>query len=94
MEVKYMEEKLLNYLACPDCGNALDLEIFYKENEEIKDGVFLCKNCHNYYFLIDYIPRFLPLDVVIKSDFLTNFVSKYHERLKKLNISLGKSEVC
>lgn len=88
-----MKEKVLNYLACPDCGNELDLEIFYKEGEEIKEGIFVCKNCNNYYFLINYIPRFLPVDVIIKSDFLTNFVSKYRERLEKLDISSSKSKV-
>lgn len=94
MESRYMKEKLLNYLACPECENDLDLEIFYEEDVEIKDGVFLCKNCHNYYFLIDYIPRFLPVDVIIKSDFFIDFVSKYHEKIgEKLITSLSKSRI-
>lgn len=88
-----MKEKVLNYLACPDCGNELDLDIFYKEDAELKDGVFLCKNCHNYYFLINYIPRFLPVDVIIKSDFLNQFCEKYREKLEKLNISLSESDI-
>lgn len=88
-----MKEKLLNYLSCPECENDLNLEIFYKEDMEIKDGVFLCKNCHQYYFLIDYIPRFLPVDVIINSDFLINFTSKYHKRLEKLITSLNKSKI-
>jgi SAM-dependent methyltransferase/uncharacterized protein YbaR (Trm112 family) len=91
MEGKYMKEKLLEYLACPDCGNELDLKIFYEESMEIKDGVFICKNCPNYYFLIDYIPRFLPVDVITKSDFLIDFTSKYHEKLEQLNVLLSKN---
>ncbi|MCD4780943.1 MAG: methyltransferase domain-containing protein, partial [Candidatus Omnitrophica bacterium] len=87
-----MKEELLDYLACPDCGNELDLEIFCKEEAEIKDGVFVCKNCHNNYFLIDYIPRFLPVDVIAKSDFLIDFVSKYGERLGQMDVSLNKSK--
>ena len=57
MESEYMKEELLDYLACPDCGNELDLEIFYKEEAEIKDGVFVCKNCHNNYFLTASVAR-------------------------------------
>ena len=93
MESKYMKEKLLDYLACPSCGSELDFEMFYKEKAEIKDGVFLCKNCHNYYFLIEYIPRFLPMGIIMKSGFLINFVSKYRGRLEKLNGSLRKSKI-
>jgi len=87
-----MKEELLDYLACPDCGNELDLEIFYKEEAEIKDGVFVCKNCHNNYFLINYIPRFLPVDAIAKSDFLIDFVSKYGKRLGEMDVSLSKSK--
>jgi len=87
-----MKEELLDYLACPDCGNELDLEIFCKEEAEIKDGVFVCKNCHNNYFLIGYIPRFLPVDVIAKSDLLAGFVSKYGERLGHMDVLLSKSK--
>jgi len=87
-----MKEELLDYLACPDCGNELDLEIFCKEEAKIKDGVFVCKNCHNNYFLIDYVPRFLPVDVIAKSDIFADFVSKYDERLEQMDVSLSKSK--
>ena len=93
MEGRYVKEQLLNYLACPECGIELNLKILDKEEVEIKDGIFVCKNCHNYYFLIEYIPRFLPVDVIKRSDYLANFVGKYRERLAKLNISLSKNEI-
>lgn len=88
-----MKKTVLNYLACPDCGNELDFEIFYKEKGELKDGVFLCKNCHNYYFLINYIPRFIPVNVFIKTNFLSQFYEEYREKLEKMNISLSEREI-
>jgi len=87
-----VKEKLLNYLDCPGCVSELNLEILDKAKLEIKDGIFVCPKCGNYYFLIEYIPRFLPLDVIKRSDYWANFAGKYRERLAKLDIPLSKDE--
>jgi len=87
-----VKEKLLNYLACPGCGSELNLEILAKAEVEIKDGIFICPNCDHYYFLIEYIPRFLPPDVIKRSDYWANFIGKYRERVAKLDIPSSKKE--
>jgi SAM-dependent methyltransferase/uncharacterized protein YbaR (Trm112 family) len=92
VEGRRLKEKVLDYLACPECASELNLEILDKKDGEIKDGIFICKNCHGYYFLIDYIPRLLPADVVMKSNCYTNFAGKYRERLGQLNMALSKNE--
>ena len=92
MGVRRVKERLLNYLACPACGSEFNLEILDKTKLEIKDGILACPNCGNYYLLIDYIPRFLPPDIIRQSDYLANFAGRYRERLAKLDIPLSKSE--
>jgi ubiquinone/menaquinone biosynthesis C-methylase UbiE/uncharacterized protein YbaR (Trm112 family) len=77
---------------CPECASDLSLGIFNKNEEEIIDGVFRCKNCSNYYFVINYIPRFLPINLISKSSTFINFFQIYSKKLGKLNIQFDKCQ--
>ena len=87
-----MKKRLLDLLVCPECASNLSLNIFNKNEEEISEGVFRCKNCNNYYFLINWIPRFLPINLISKSSSFINFSQVYSKKIKKLDIEFDKFE--
>jgi SAM-dependent methyltransferase/uncharacterized protein YbaR (Trm112 family) len=53
-----MRRWLQDILACPSCGNDLQVEIFGGSDTEISEGVLWCQ-CERWYPIIDGIPRIL-----------------------------------
>jgi uncharacterized protein YbaR (Trm112 family)/SAM-dependent methyltransferase len=53
-----MKERILEFLACPDCGSSFVLKHPQIKNKEIKKGILICRNQHAYP-IIDFIPRLL-----------------------------------
>lgn len=53
-----MKSRLLNFLACPACGKGLELKVFLQD-QEIKEGLLLCKSCQEWFPIINYVPRLL-----------------------------------
>ncbi|MBI3399375.1 MAG: methyltransferase domain-containing protein [Deltaproteobacteria bacterium] len=62
-----MKEKILNFLACPECGGMFDLKVAAMEDLEIKDGCLSCKNCGKAFPIKDFIPRFVDTDKYVDS---------------------------
>lgn len=56
-----MRVELLDYLACPDCGEALDSHPFIEDGAgEIEQGLLVCRQCALPYPVAEGIPRMLP----------------------------------
>jgi SAM-dependent methyltransferase len=53
-----MKERLLHYLACPDCGGDLLLEEHAGAGNEIMEGVLTCSTCKHRFQITRGIPRF------------------------------------
>jgi SAM-dependent methyltransferase len=71
-----MKEKLLDLLACPDCGTDLNLsDVSLREGIEILEGVLLCGGCQMTFPVVRGVPRFADLDSVEqdKADTAENF---------------------
>ncbi len=67
-----MRTKLLQYLACPECGSyPLDLQPFRSTGDEILEGVLHC-SCQRSFPVIGGVPRMLP-------DTLRANLRRYHE---------------
>lgn len=73
----------MDYLICPECGNALELEIFeyFQNQKRIKEGLLLC-SCGQWFPIINGIPRILigKLRNLIKIHH-SNFLVKYSQKL-------------
>jgi 2-polyprenyl-3-methyl-5-hydroxy-6-metoxy-1,4-benzoquinol methylase len=54
-----MDVQLLNYLQCPRCQRVFSLRIFWKQGEDIEEGILHCQ-CGDFYPIIRGIPRFVP----------------------------------
>jgi uncharacterized protein YbaR (Trm112 family)/ubiquinone/menaquinone biosynthesis C-methylase UbiE len=61
-----MNTNILRLLSCPECKKELSLKMAFSQtkNQRIKEGLLECKNCHETYPIIDWIPR-----LVKKEDF-------------------------
>lgn len=71
-----MKEKLLDLLACPECGGDVFLSSATKREEmEIIEGVLSCKNCAQEYKITRGVPRFADLSKIEqdKADTAENF---------------------
>jgi SAM-dependent methyltransferase len=55
-----MKPRLLDWLACPACGNGLHLEGERRDGAEIVDGTLACAGCAAAYPIVRGIPRLLP----------------------------------
>jgi len=63
-----MKPRLLELLACPLCHGDLDLEAGRREGEEIIEGRFECRECHQGYPLLRGVPRLLPPDIGMEQE--------------------------
>ena len=61
-----MKSQLIDFLCCPQCQESLLLKNEVYEKEEIKEGVLVCKNAHEYK-IINFIPRFVKTDAYSSS---------------------------
>jgi len=58
-----MKERLLDYLACPACGNPLELKsVGEKDGIEIISGELGCVTCQSSFAIVRGIPRFADLE--------------------------------
>lgn len=74
-----MKERLLKYLACPECRGDLTLQNERVQNGEIWEGELTCVNAEHRYQIIEAIPRFVPahLDEVVQRN-VQNFGAQWH----------------
>ena len=81
-----MKYRLLDLLACPQCDQPFELEVFEvscdQGAEEVEQGLLKCL-CGAWYPIVDAVPVILPNALDIYSD----FASKYAERLPEWNVS-------
>lgn len=56
-----MKLELLDFVCCPKCGEQIFLRNEVYEKNEIKEGVLVCENAHEYK-IISFIPRFVRTD--------------------------------
>ncbi|MCY7346539.1 MAG: methyltransferase domain-containing protein [Pyrinomonadaceae bacterium] len=60
-----MKEKLLDLLACPNCGGDLLLvHVGAREEKEIIEGLLSCRKCDREYKIVRGVPRFADLDKI------------------------------
>lgn len=53
-----MKEVLLQYLACPDCRDHLDLRASDRDGAEIMQGSLRCRSCDSSFDIVRGVPRF------------------------------------
>lgn len=53
-----MKERLLTYLACPQCGGDLSLAATLQTGTEIMEGALTCRGCQKTYNIRGGVPRF------------------------------------
>ncbi len=60
-----MKERLLQYLACPDCGGPIELHaVTANEGSELMEGELACASCRRKFPLTRGIPRFAELSKI------------------------------
>ena len=60
-----MKRKLLDYLACPECGGKINLNsVLADDGTEIFSGELLCSSCRRTFPIVRGIPRFADLKAV------------------------------
>jgi len=55
------------YLCCPKCEGDLDMHIAAEDDQGVKDGDLTCRDCGLVYPIVEYIPRFVPMDTYASS---------------------------
>ena len=55
-----MKISFLNKLCCPMDKAELELKIFVKEGDDIREGLLTCKKCDRYYPIVYGIPIMTP----------------------------------
>jgi SAM-dependent methyltransferase len=56
-----MRKEHLQYLACPNCGNDLDIvRTDHIECGSVESGLLRCLGCANCYEIVRHVPRFVP----------------------------------
>jgi SAM-dependent methyltransferase/uncharacterized protein YbaR (Trm112 family) len=57
-----MKEKLLEYLACPSCGESIHLsEVAREDGIEVMEGELACEGCQRNFKIVRGVPRFADL---------------------------------
>lgn len=84
-----MRKKLMEILACPiDKHHPLELLVF-QEEEEIVEGLIICRKCLRWYPIRDEIPEMLPDQLRNEGEDLP-FLKKWKERVPEEILSDGK----
>jgi SAM-dependent methyltransferase len=52
-----VQHSLLDYIACPECGNDLDLTVEAADGSEVMDGTLVCNDCGKAFPIIRGVPR-------------------------------------
>lgn len=89
-----MKQRLLEFLACPECGSPLALRSF-RENSpvgvlEIQDGALLCDRCGIFFLISHYIPRMIPGYLAKDVDFARRYWLEL-DLLRKTNREAGEA---
>ena len=82
-----MKTKLIEIMRCPRCSGKLELEIFIKEKDEIKEGMISCKECGVEYPIYNYIPRMLYGNLLEIPNW---FIQKYNLVIKNPEHKISK----
>lgn len=72
-----MKDDILDILCCPKCKEELDLQIFKKQEDDIEEGVLVCR-CGEWYPIFNFVPRMLFGS--LRPDY-SNFITKYKDKL-------------
>ena len=84
-----MKKGLMEVLACPICKHhPLDLHVFH-EDQEVIEGLIICKQCHRWYPIIEEIPYMLPDELRDGKDDLP-FLRKWKEQFPKEILKEGR----
>lgn len=62
-----MKDSLLQYLVCPACRGALDLDVAARDAQEIETGSLRCRPCASVYPIVLGVPRFVPSDAYVRN---------------------------
>jgi len=54
-------------LICPQCKGDLDLKVFSKKKNKIKEGKYICRKCDKEYPIINFVPRFVESEKYVSS---------------------------
>lgn len=60
-----MKHRLLEYLACPLCGEKFVCQASETEGDEVRSGYLVCSGCGVQYPVVDCIPRILPSYIAV-----------------------------
>ena len=79
-----MKHRLMDLLACPDCGAGFTLEEFTASADgvEVEDGLLRC-SCDRWYPIVGGIPIILPNAL----DIYAEFAERYRDRLPEWSVS-------
>lgn len=92
-----MKKRLFKIICCPRCSGKLELKVFLKEKDEIKEGMLFCKECGIEYPIYNYIPRMIYGNLLeIPRWFIEkyNFIIKNSEhKIKMVALKKDSSEV-
>jgi len=77
-----MQEKILDFLICPACKRRLSLQVFIKEDGEVKEGLLEC-SCGQWFPVINSVPRLL----------LGEYRGGYEEFLRRYSLKHLKGKI-
>lgn len=84
-----MKRVLMEVLACPICKHhPLDLCVFH-EDQEVVEGLIVCKQCNRWYPIIEEIPYMLPDELRDGKDDLP-FLRKWKDRFPQEVLREGR----
>ena len=77
-----MQQKLMQWLCCPVCKSALELEALECSGDRVLDGILFCKKCDASYPVIAGVPRMLVGEIQNDlfqqyPDFFNKYASKF-----------------
>lgn len=84
----------MDYLVCPQCQEALELQIFKMTGDDIEEGIIICNHCQLWFPIIQSVPRIIHpqimLRVVKKYD---EFYQKYKQNIPFDNKNYGQARL-
>ncbi len=74
-----MKKRLMNWLACPECGGEPALHIFEEGDDAIQSGLLICKDCRREYMIVDGIARMLGRHLYANDEFEKRFSNEIEQ---------------
>lgn len=81
-----------NLLRCPSCDGDLNLTSFAETGDRVCDGVFVCAECTDHFFVIEGIPRFVDHEILATHSSYENFLDEYGDELTEATGGLSDLE--